>query len=668
MIRRFQRSSGDTQHVKSTNGIFEISNPTGHRPATGKQLRQPFQLSLHPVNSLQQPSSLDDLYGRNRQPRIERSKTESSRKRRNTNPDFPDHERRTLVGFQGNRRVPSIHWMSGLRESKLTSVRQRKTFSLFVDNLPPGVARTWVRRLFERCGEVVNLFISTRIRKYTKACFGFVRYGSVSEAREAIAVLDGLGIQGKELRVSMAKFHRDGTPVSLISQPAKKAEATINKISKPAFRDDRRYSEVVAGAQKQWGRSKADMAEEQSLYRGVGTKAAVIPVFRSENSRYGQKQWGAQKQWGKRTQTCGAQKRWWNESSSHSIEVFKISGEDKAEMAAKEKVIPVFRSINVTQNMQTKCMLQRAIIAENTDVLHLPHITSQISACKVNETGIFSLSTTKILIVFGCEMDANNAVDMDSPLWNIFDDIRMWSEGEFFDDRLVWIDCIGMHPLCCSKENLKIIGELWGPVLHIDNKVQGIESITGARILIRTKAQNKIDNRIRLLYEHGSCDVWVKEHYGNCSQTCVYEYDKMKKPALEHVQNLGEGTLQCSLQNTHVTSSYDPLLQDSYVRIEGGENWSWVDPIVSNENIHWKNVASPDSHQNETFPISSPMNINKSSRPRGRPRKYSNSGILETRKTWETALRLGISADDEDAVLSGLRKSKRILIMEEKGE
>ena len=151
----------------------------------------------------------------------------------------------------------------------------------------------------------------------------------------------------------------------------------------------------------------------------------------------------------------------------------------------------------------------------------------------------------------------------------------------------------------------------------------------------------------------------------------VLRYDRMKKPTPEHVEDLGEGTLECSLQNTQVISFYDPLVQETNVRIKGGENRSWVDPIVLNENIDWNNVASADncfSRQNLNSPISTPMRANKSSRPRGRPKKSSDRGMIEARKTWETAQRLGISADDEDAVLSGLRKSKRILIMEGKGE
>ena len=79
------------------------------------------------------------------------------------------------------------------------------------------------------------------------------------------------------------------------------------------------------------------------------------------------------------------------------------------------------------------------------------------------------------------------------------------------------MECYGIHPKCWTIENVRNIGEKWGPVLYIDNSVDSLCSLTYARMLVRTKAQNKIDVHIRLLFEHGSCDVWVKENcwYGD---------------------------------------------------------------------------------------------------------------------------------------------------------
>lgn len=53
--------------------------------------------------------------------------------------------------------------------------------------------------------------------------------------------------------------------------------------------------------------------------------------------------------------------------------------------------------------------------------------------------------------------------------------------------------------------------------MGIDHKPARIHCPTYARLLVRTKAQSKVDVRIRLIFEGGSCDVWIKE-CGYCEQ------------------------------------------------------------------------------------------------------------------------------------------------------
>ena len=149
-------------------------------------------------------------------------------------------------------------------------------------------------------------------------------------------------------------------------------------------------------------------------------------------------------------------------------------------------------------------MLDQAIIAENTDIINIKMAENKLVAFSKNIKGIYSLSPTKVLIVFDCKNEASNAVSVESVLWDVFDDIRLWSEGEVFDDRLVCIECHGIHPKCWSAENVRKIGEKWGLVLCIENRFHNLCSLTFVRMLIRTKAQNKIEARIRILFDNGS--------------------------------------------------------------------------------------------------------------------------------------------------------------------
>ena len=216
--------------------------------------------------------------------------------------------------------------------------------------------------------------------------------------RDSMAVLFNT-----KLRVSMARYNKGGSAVYNHNPVAEKKRVGNRRIINPAFRDNRKYSEVLLGVRKQNPMSK--MEEE-----------------------------------------CN--------------------------------IIPICFSLNVSENRKTAALLERAVIAENTEPLNLCRIELKVTAMAASMLGMYSLSPTKILIVFPCKETATNAVSTDSPLWKLFDDIRIWSEGELFDDRLVWIECVDIYPVCWSMENMRRIGQKWRPILHIDNSVGSLDSLT----------------------------------------------------------------------------------------------------------------------------------------------------------------------------------------------
>ena len=78
--------------------------------------------------------------------------------------------------------------------------------------------------------------------------FGFVRYGTVEEAKIAFVKLNGLPVQGKKLLVSMARYEKGGAPIRKLSLPGEKKKiAEIKKTWSPAFRDHRSYLDVAQG-------------------------------------------------------------------------------------------------------------------------------------------------------------------------------------------------------------------------------------------------------------------------------------------------------------------------------------------------------------------------------------------------------------------------------------
>ncbi|CAO2815994.1 unnamed protein product [Amaranthus hypochondriacus] len=180
-------------------------------------------------------------------------------------------------------------------------------------------------------------------------------------------------------------------------------------------------------------------------------------------------------------------------------------------------------SLNVSENQIMTDRLNLAAVIDINDDMDIKHAASLITDTEVLFACLSSLSLTKIIMLFDDELSLKITMEETSPLRKLFTGVRRWSGNECYRDRLTWIECVGLHPKCWSHESLTMIGEKWGNILKIDNEYSGINSITSARILIRTDKQQKIEESVRLVWQSGACNVWVYE-VGRCE--CKYRSKK----------------------------------------------------------------------------------------------------------------------------------------------
>ncbi|XP_017025724.1 serine/arginine-rich splicing factor 2 [Drosophila kikkawai] len=84
--------------------------------------------------------------------------------------------------------------------------------SLKVDNLTYRTTPEDLRRVFERCGEVGDIYIPRD--RYTRESrgFAFVRFYDKRDAEDALDAMDGRMLDGRELRVQMARYGRPSSP------------------------------------------------------------------------------------------------------------------------------------------------------------------------------------------------------------------------------------------------------------------------------------------------------------------------------------------------------------------------------------------------------------------------------------------------------------------------
>ncbi|KAL9673562.1 hypothetical protein QQ045_029822 [Rhodiola kirilowii] len=81
---------------------------------------------------------------------------------------------------------------------------REELYSVFVDNIPVGKGVEWLRALFSKDGQAVDVFIPARGRRVSNTRFGFVRYKSLGEARAAIRRWSGANVGKAKLLVLLA--------------------------------------------------------------------------------------------------------------------------------------------------------------------------------------------------------------------------------------------------------------------------------------------------------------------------------------------------------------------------------------------------------------------------------------------------------------------------------
>ncbi|CAO2830824.1 unnamed protein product [Amaranthus hypochondriacus] len=113
-----------------------------------------------------------------------------------------------LRGWVNNqwRRGP---WVSPLHRA---AQNFNLVISLFIDGIPSNTSTKFLWWLFQKEGMVLDVYISKKRRANKKEGFGFVRFKNIKDAEKAIVNLDGVKLANSKIRVSMAKYKKNGTP------------------------------------------------------------------------------------------------------------------------------------------------------------------------------------------------------------------------------------------------------------------------------------------------------------------------------------------------------------------------------------------------------------------------------------------------------------------------
>lgn len=123
--------------------------------------------------------------------------------------------------------------------------------SLFIDGISSYASRFDLKKIFSKVGVVADIYISKKRRKNSSKFFGFVRFFHLQEAKLAVNTFDGRFVLGSKIRVSMARYKKDGTSIA-VSQSAGKITLAVHRgLKHQPHSESRRYAVVTMGKKRQ---------------------------------------------------------------------------------------------------------------------------------------------------------------------------------------------------------------------------------------------------------------------------------------------------------------------------------------------------------------------------------------------------------------------------------
>ncbi|KAJ8479387.1 hypothetical protein OPV22_023114 [Ensete ventricosum] len=167
----------------------------------------------------------------------------------------------------------------------------RDTYSLLVLNITFRTTADDLFPLFDKYGEVVDVFIPRDRRTGDSRGFAFVRYKYADEAQKAVEKLDGRNVDGREIRVQFAKYGPNAERIQkgrIVEEEPRARDRSRSHSPRPRYRDGYRDREY-----KRRSRSRSRGRHEQDRYhdrerdyrRSSRSPSVVSPDYRRHSGR-----------------------------------------------------------------------------------------------------------------------------------------------------------------------------------------------------------------------------------------------------------------------------------------------------------------------------------------------------------------------------------------------
>ncbi|CAO2814269.1 unnamed protein product [Amaranthus hypochondriacus] len=261
------------------------------------------------------------------------------------------------------------------------------------------------------------------------------------------------------------------------------------------------------------------------------------------------------------------------------------------------------RSMKVIEDPALMEKLNRAVVVRLDAPMDPKQMASRLENTNIPIEYMSYLAPSKFMLFFDDETELVAALDENSQLRSMFTDVRRWTENENVNTRLAWLECSGINPKFWCLEYIQEIGEQWGKTIHIDHDFYGVNCLTNAKMLIETAEMRRIDEYVRMEWNGGYCEVWVRETTEcHCKGKNVLEnWSDSEDEKIEETcerNALGNDNIEhCEMENIQVNSdderevnagSPHVEMADQFKEVHLGDNdgMETINPAVQSQCMH----------------------------------------------------------------------------------
>lgn len=351
--------------------------------------------------------------------------------------------------------------------------------TIFISNLPVDTLPADIKITFRRFGEIENITIPILQKPNLRFRYAFIRYEKANSVLDAISSMNGLKLEGKQLKVQQTKFDKKpitNHPYQLPPRSHLSTQKPYSHIQKSSLRDQRTYREATMPNPHQNHKSPTPPTITPVKQNTSPPTNPALEQFQEEDP----------------------QPDFFNKNPSKArITSSKILGEatvEARELLIAETIEEEFALvIEGSRNLDNKELFDRSLMAVAQSSLSSNEILNCIIAEGVLSISIKPLGGLLHLIIFE-NMEEKLAMMESNWLDRWFIAFRQVNDKIATQWREITLNIYGVPLTAWNYENFHNIGSIFGRVLSVE-----YSNFDKGRILLITDCLFKVN-----------CRLWIK--------------------------------------------------------------------------------------------------------------------------------------------------------------